>query len=61
MTYSSAIFSGASDTLTQGQLAKYDRILDRLEGSSKDLLEIGAVGADLPTGQFRIGIIGSPG
>ena len=41
MTYSSAIFSGASDTLTQGQLAKYDRILDRLDGSPKDLLEIG--------------------
>lgn len=41
MTYSSAIFSSLSDSLTQGQLAKYDRILDRLDGYSKDLLEIG--------------------
>ena len=41
MTYSSAIFSSASDSLTQGQLAKYDRILDRLDGYSKDILEIG--------------------
>lgn len=41
MSYSSAIFSGPGESLVQGQLAKYDRILDRLEGSAKDVLEIG--------------------
>jgi cyclopropane-fatty-acyl-phospholipid synthase len=41
MTYSSAIFSG-SETLQTAQLAKYDRIIDRLNLKSSDqVLEIG--------------------
>ena len=41
MSYSSAVFSGPGKSLVQGQLAKYDRILDRLDGPANDVLEIG--------------------
>lgn len=41
MSYSSAVFSGPGESLVQGQLAKYDRILDRLDGPANDVLEIG--------------------
>lgn len=41
MTYSSAVFSQPGQSTEQGQLAKYDRILDRLNGRSEDVLEIG--------------------
>ena len=41
MSYSSAVFSGPGESLVQGQLAKYDRILDRLDGRANDVLEIG--------------------
>ena len=41
MSYSSAIFDKAGDSLVQGQLAKYDRILDRLGARAGDILEIG--------------------
>lgn len=40
MTYSSAIFNGAGEDLTNAQFNKYDRITDRL-GASGSLLEIG--------------------
>ncbi|MGB0630689.1 MAG: class I SAM-dependent methyltransferase [Alphaproteobacteria bacterium] len=41
MSYSSAIFTAPGTSLVKGQLAKYDRILDRLDGPAKDVLEIG--------------------
>ena len=37
MTYSSAVFSQPGQSIEQGQLAKYDRILDRLNGRSEDV------------------------
>ena len=40
MTYSSAIFASADESLLQAQHNKYDRILDRLDDSGR-LLEIG--------------------
>ncbi|WP_367716048.1 cyclopropane-fatty-acyl-phospholipid synthase family protein [Nitratireductor sp. GISD-1A_MAKvit] len=42
MTYSSAIFSDASQSLEDAQTAKYDRILERLDiGPNDRILEIG--------------------
>ena len=41
MSYSSALFSSPGQSLQQAQLDKYDRILDRLGGDGKDILEIG--------------------
>ena len=41
MSYSSAIFTNPGISLMQGQLAKYDRILDRLGETANDILEIG--------------------
>ena len=41
MTYSSAIFKNDTETLTQAQHHKYDRIIDRLNTNSGDLLEVG--------------------
>lgn len=41
MTYSSAIYTGESETLEQAQYNKYDRILDRLGNAPGDVLEIG--------------------
>ncbi len=42
MTYSSAIFDNPNTTLTEAQSAKWDRMLDLLQPSSKDhLLEVG--------------------
>jgi cyclopropane-fatty-acyl-phospholipid synthase len=41
MTYSSAIFKNDTETLTQAQYHKYDRIIDRLNTNSGDLLEVG--------------------
>ena len=41
MTYSSAIYKHPHDTLTQAQHQKYDRIIDELDTSSGNLLEIG--------------------
>lgn len=41
MTYSSALFNTPQESLEQGQLNKYDRILDVLGDGRGDLLEIG--------------------
>ncbi|MFK8068440.1 MAG: class I SAM-dependent methyltransferase [Gammaproteobacteria bacterium] len=41
MTYSSAIFHNDQETLQQGQLNKYQRIIDNLETSSGEVLEVG--------------------
>lgn len=41
MTYSSALFSTPQETLATAQNNKYDRIIDRLSGSSGSVLEIG--------------------
>lgn len=41
MTYSSALFQSDSDSLTQAQHQKYDRMLDCLDAKSGRLLEIG--------------------
>lgn len=41
MTYSSALYNSADDTLEQAQKNKYQRIIDRLDGDSGRLLEIG--------------------
>jgi cyclopropane-fatty-acyl-phospholipid synthase len=41
MTYSSALFTGPDQDLTQAQYNKYDRMTDRLNSQSGSLLEIG--------------------
>lgn len=41
MTYSSAIYRREHETLEQAQLNKYDRIIDHLEGTSGNILEVG--------------------
>ena len=41
MSYSSAIFAAPGQSMVQGQHAKYDRILDRLDGPAGDVLEVG--------------------
>lgn len=41
MTYSSALFKGQGNDLTTAQYNKYDRILDFVNGSSQNVLEIG--------------------
>jgi cyclopropane-fatty-acyl-phospholipid synthase len=41
MTYSSALFAGSDKSLEEGQISKYDRILERLDGTMGDVLEIG--------------------
>lgn len=41
MSYSSALFAAPTESLVTGQLNKYDRILDRLDGHPGDVLEIG--------------------
>lgn len=41
MTYSSALFADSSATLEEAQQAKYQRILDQLDGDSGTLLEVG--------------------
>ncbi len=41
MTYSSAIFDEGTKDLSAAQHKKYDRILDRIGGTSKKILEIG--------------------
>lgn len=41
MTYSSGIFETGQENLEDAQNLKYDRIIDRLHGTSGDLLEIG--------------------
>jgi cyclopropane-fatty-acyl-phospholipid synthase len=41
MTYSSALYQNHNEDLQQAQYNKYDRIIDRLEKSSGNLLEIG--------------------
>ena len=41
MTYSSALFKNPGENLEQAQNNKYDRILERLGGTSGSLLEIG--------------------
>lgn len=41
MSYSSALFDAPEETLVTGQLQKYDRILDRIDGNPGDVLEIG--------------------
>lgn len=41
MTYSSAIFKNSSESLTNAQHNKYDRIVDRLNTQSGSVLEIG--------------------
>lgn len=41
MSYSSAIFAAPGQSMVQGQHAKYDRILDRLDGPAEDVLEVG--------------------
>jgi len=41
MTYSSALFNRDTESLEQAQYNKYDRILDRLEANSGNILEIG--------------------
>ncbi len=41
MTYSSAIFKNETNTLTQGQYNKYDRIIEQFKNPSGSLLEIG--------------------
>lgn len=41
MTYSSALFQDAGDSLATAQTRKYDRIIDGLTGNSGPLLEIG--------------------
>ncbi len=41
MTYSSALFQNENETLEQAQHNKYDRMLERLDANSGNLLEIG--------------------
>jgi len=41
MTYSSALFKSEQETLTQGQLNKYDRMLGCIEQTSGRILEVG--------------------
>jgi len=41
MTYSSALFENHDESLVVAQKRKYDRIIDKLESSSGNLLEIG--------------------
>lgn len=41
MTYSSALFEEGVGSLSSAQHRKYDRLLDRLQGASGDILEIG--------------------
>lgn len=41
MTYSSALYKGANDSLEQAQHQKYDRIIERLGEKSGNLLEVG--------------------
>lgn len=41
MTYSSALFTSEQESLTQGQLNKYDRMLGCLEQDSGRILEVG--------------------
>lgn len=41
MSYSSAIFAEPGQSMVQGQHAKYDRILDRLDGPAGHVLEVG--------------------
>ena len=41
MSYSSALFSAPGEALEAGQLNKYDRIIDRLDSNSGEILEIG--------------------
>ncbi len=41
MTYSSALYKNAEESLTQAQHNKYDRILDRLEKPTGSILEVG--------------------
>jgi cyclopropane-fatty-acyl-phospholipid synthase len=41
MTYSSAIFKKPDEDLTQAQLNKYDRIIDRMQTQSGSILEVG--------------------
>jgi cyclopropane-fatty-acyl-phospholipid synthase len=41
MTYSSALYKTKGEDLEQAQLNKYDRIVDRLDGGSGSILEIG--------------------
>jgi len=41
MTYSSALYNDANNTLQQAQHNKYDRILDQLEADSGNLIEVG--------------------
>lgn len=41
MTYSSALFTGPDQNLTQAQYNKYDRMAERLNSQSGSLLEIG--------------------
>ncbi len=41
MTYSSALYNNASDTLEQAQYNKYDRMIERLGTTSGSLIEVG--------------------
>ena len=41
MTYSSAIFENSTDSLAQGQLNKYDRLLECMNKKSGSVLEVG--------------------
>jgi cyclopropane-fatty-acyl-phospholipid synthase len=41
MTYSSALYKNEKESLTTAQMNKYDRIIDRLETPSGNVLEIG--------------------
>ena len=41
MTYSSALFDDQSADLTKAQHSKYSRILDRIDGAAKNILEVG--------------------
>lgn len=41
MTYSSALFKSSNESLSQAQNNKYDRLLDKLDTTSGDILEIG--------------------
>ena len=41
MTYSSALFKEDTKSLSDAQNNKYDRIIDRIGGGNKEILEIG--------------------